>query len=103
MSLRNNPKFLKLFNINEPKIKNGKKLGKKLLFINFINCNIYFIQLILDYTFIKSECIICAVFNFCLFTPFDFTSLFFLIKSFINKRNKYKYLNITNIFIIYAF
>ena len=109
MKIRNdndleNIKFLKLFNIKINNIKlENKKLGKKLIFMHFINCNIFIIQLILDYIFTKSTCIICPIFNFCLFTPLNFVSLFFLIKSFIKVKNKYKYIKLSNLCIAYSF
>ena len=101
-----NIKFLKLFNIKINNIKlENKKLGKKLIFMHFINCNIFIIQLILDYIFTKSTCIICPIFNFCLFTPLNFASLFFLIKSFIKpkNKNKYKYIQLSNLCIVFSF
>ena len=97
-------KFLKLFNIRVYELKLDKKiLGKKLLFLNFVNCNIFLIQLILDYIFTKSSCVVCPIFNFCLFTPLNFASLFLLIMSFINLKMKYKYIYFSNLCIEYSF
>ena len=99
-----NKKFLNLFNL-KPIIYSSYNfsLKKQILFIHFMLTNIFLIQLILDYKYAKSLCIICPMFNFCLFTPLNYISLYFLLKSFINKMNEHKYFYISNLCIMYAF
>ena len=94
MELYNN--FKNEINIRINKYKNDNKyiksLKKEIVIFHFTNCNIFLIQIILDYKFGKSLCVICPIFNFCLFTPLNFISLFFLIKSFKYLKQMHKYI-----------
>ena len=99
-----NNKFLNLFNLKPINYSyNNISLKNQMIFIHFMLSNIFLIQLFLDYMYAKSLCIICPIFNFCLFTPLNYISLYFLIKSFTIKQNEHKYFYISNLCIIYAF
>lgn len=94
--------FLSLVEL-EPSKQVCKKfqLEKSLIFFHAISIQLFINQLFFDYFFTKTFCMICPVFNFCLFSPLNILSLGFLIKSLHNNK-KFQYVYVSNLLIMSA-
>ena len=60
-------------------------------------------QLILDYIYSKSICVVCPIFNICLFATLNYVSLGFLLKACLDRKNVFKKIYISNLCLMSAF